>query len=259
MTMHEVSASAAVARENNRLAAGQAHHRAPACRQSQHAMAVAEQIAPLLEKKASFTRGVAELAAALQAASPDALPALYPLVARTSLLLKTRYASPGYFLPALSMFKDAYQAGLSGEQRAKVQQYIKDAEARLAEIDVEQEPPVQVDGSMSLADMLLSTASVPTAERQVVSKAKGAGWGAPGGLPTRTRAGLDGCRGVRELRYLTQLHGTCRLCHRSYFMHAMQPFALRLGMSRAALDCPPEQSVWCLGHPAGRPPTHPPP
>ena len=116
----------------------------------------AAQVAPLLEKKASFQKGLSDITCSLKScSSPEQLQALLPLLARTSVLLKTRYTNPSHYLTALGAYRACLESScLSAQSRPKIEAYVKDAEAFLAANDVEV-PGGHGDAGATLGDLML--------------------------------------------------------------------------------------------------------
>lgn len=82
------------------------------------------------------------------------MQALLPLLARTSVLLKTRYTNPSHYLTALGAYKACLASScLSVSSRPKVEAYVKDAEAFLAANDVE--VPARGAGAPTLGELML--------------------------------------------------------------------------------------------------------
>jgi hypothetical protein len=97
-------------------------------------------IAALLEKRATFHKGVQELSAAVATTAPNndaKLSGLLDLLPRTMVLLRTRYSSPTQWKAAAEALRVCESRCILPDQRKRVQQCLAEVNSFLAENDVE--------------------------------------------------------------------------------------------------------------------------
>ncbi|PNH03152.1 E3 ubiquitin-protein ligase [Tetrabaena socialis] len=133
------------------------------------------EIGALLEKRATFHRGLGELRAAVASTSPNnttKLEALLALLPRVVTLLRTRYSNVTQWKAAAEVFRACEARASTAQQTARVAACLAEAEAFLSEHDLELPGAVaaasEAAAAAALANVPLSDVLMGLGQQQAV-------------------------------------------------------------------------------------------